>query len=178
MSNGDLGTSNFEKDGYSVKGKEKGKGAYAEVARVKTGDSKDSGDSLWVHVGDRDLLSREDQLNHCLVGCFGDSFEYVPPLSSLKEWAFERWFLKGGLKISRLGGALVLSDEQVECGKRHRAVAGARGKLASAAERDSTVSGPRPRTAGWEAYKEAIWAYVVEWNGPKAQFPLVQWRRA
>ena len=60
LSKGDLGTSNSENDGYSVKGKEKGKGVYAEVARVKTRDSRDSGDSLWVHVGDRNLLSREE----------------------------------------------------------------------------------------------------------------------
>ena len=57
LSKGDLGTSNSENDGYSVKGKEKGKTVYAEVARVKTGEL---GDSLWVHVGDRDLLSREE----------------------------------------------------------------------------------------------------------------------
>ena len=50
------------------------------------------------------------------------------------------------------------SGEQVECGRRHKAVAGAGGRLASATELDSTVNGLRPRTAGWEAYKEAIWA--------------------
>ena len=112
LSKGDLGTSNSEKDGYSVKGKEKGKGVYAEVARVKT---RDSGDSLWVHVGDHDLLSREEQLSRCLVGYFGDNFEFVPPLFSLKEWALERWFLKGGLKFSRLGGALVLFEFENKC---------------------------------------------------------------
>ena len=115
LSKGDLGTSNSEKDGYSVKGKEKGKGVYAEVARVKTRDSRDSGDSLWVHVGDHDLLSREEQLSRCLVGYFGDNFEFVPPLFSLKEWALERWFLKGGLKFSRLGGALVLFEFENKC---------------------------------------------------------------
>ena len=34
LSKGDLGTSNSEKDGYSVKGKEKRKLVYVEVARV------------------------------------------------------------------------------------------------------------------------------------------------
>ena len=48
------------------------------------------------------------------------------------------------------------SDEQVESGRRHKAVAGAGGRLAGVAELDSTMSGLRPRTAGWEAYKEAI----------------------
>ena len=107
LSKGDLGTSNFGKDGFSIKGKEKGNRVYAKVARVKT---VELGDSLWVHVGDRDLLSREEQLSRCLVGCFRDSFEFVPPLFFLKEWAYERWSLRGGLKISRLGGALALFE--------------------------------------------------------------------
>ena len=95
MSKGDLGTSNSKKDGYRVKGKEKGKGVYAEVVRKESGEL---GDALWVHVGDRDLLSREEQLSRCLVGCFGDSVKVVPSLSLLKEWVYERWSLKGGLK--------------------------------------------------------------------------------
>ena len=107
LSKGDLGTSNSEKDGYRVKGKEKGKGVYAEVVRKELGEL---GDALWVHVGDRDLLSREEQLSRCLLGCFGDSVEAIPSLSLLKEWAYERWSLKGGLKISILGGALVLFE--------------------------------------------------------------------
>ena len=104
MSKGELDTSNSEKDGYRVKGKEKGKGVYAKVVRKEI---RELGDALWVHVGDRDLLSREDQLSRCLVGCFGDSVEAIPSLSLLKEWAYERWSLKGGLKSS-LGEALVL----------------------------------------------------------------------
>ena len=107
LSKGDLGTSNSEKDGYRVKGKEKGKGVYAEAVRKETGEL---GEALWVHVGNRDLLRREEQLSCCLVGCFGDSVEAVPSLSLLKEWAYERWSLKGGLKISSLGGALVLFE--------------------------------------------------------------------
>ena len=82
LSKGDLGTFNSENDRYSVKRKEKGNGLYAKVARVKT---EELGDSLWVHVGDHDMLSREERLSCCLVGCFGDSFELVPPLSFLKE---------------------------------------------------------------------------------------------
>ena len=50
-----------------------------------------------------------------MVGCFGGSFESVPPLFSLKEWALERWSLKGGLKISRLGEALVLFEFENKC---------------------------------------------------------------
>ena len=107
LSKGDLDTSNSENDQYSVKRKEKGNGVYAKVVRMKTDEL---GDSLWVHVGDRGLLSREEQLSRCLVGCFGDSFEFVPPLSFLKKWAYEIWSLGRGLKIFRLGGALVLFE--------------------------------------------------------------------
>ena len=91
MSKGDLGTSNSKKEGYRVKGKEKGKGVYPEAVRMETGEL---GEALWVHVGEQDLISREEQLSRCLVGCFGDSVEAVPSLSLLKEWAYERWSLK------------------------------------------------------------------------------------
>ena len=68
-----------------------------------------------MHLGDQELLCREEQLSRCLVDCFGDSFEFVPLLSSLKGWAFESWFLKGGLKISGLGGPLVLFEFENKC---------------------------------------------------------------
>lgn len=100
LNKGDMEAPVSDKDGGSIKGNEKGKGSYAEIARVKTGEPRDS---LWVHIGDHDLGCREEQLNRCLVGCFGDSVESVPPLFALKVWALERWSLKGGLKISRLG---------------------------------------------------------------------------
>ena len=87
----DLSTSNSVKDDYRVKGKEKGKGVYPEAVRMETGEL---GEALWVHVGEQDLISREEQLSRCLVGCFGDSVEAVPSLSLLKEWAYERWSLK------------------------------------------------------------------------------------
>ena len=103
----DLGTSTSVKDDYRVKGKEKGKGVYPKAVRMETGEL---GEALWVHVGERVLISREEQLSCCLVGCFGDSVEVVLSLSLLKEWAYERWSLKGGLKISSLSGALVMFE--------------------------------------------------------------------
>ena len=57
LSQGNLGTPNPEKDGCSIKGNEEGKGAVAEVARVKIGEPRDS---LRVNVGDHDLLCREE----------------------------------------------------------------------------------------------------------------------
>ena len=76
---------------------------------------KEPDESLWVHLRDRELLYREEQLSRCLVSCFGGSFEFVPLLSSLKRWAFESWLLKGDLRISRLGGALVLFEFKNKC---------------------------------------------------------------
>ena len=101
-----------DKEGCSVKGSEKGLGSFVEVVSRKTGKS---GESFWMHLWDRELLSREEQLSRCLVSCFGGSFEFVPLLSSLKRWAFESWLLKGDLRISGLGGALVLFEFKNKC---------------------------------------------------------------
>ena len=87
--------------------KEKEKGIYADAIRVKRGEL---GESLWLHLRDRELLCREEQLSRCLVGCFGDILDSVPPLSSFKGWAHARWALRGGLKISKLGGAFLLFE--------------------------------------------------------------------
>ncbi|RVW98204.1 hypothetical protein CK203_031873 [Vitis vinifera] len=62
--------------------------------------------------GKREMMCREEQLRRCLVGCFGGSPESIPSLPSLKRWAYESWLLKGELRISRLGGALVLFEFQ------------------------------------------------------------------
>ncbi|RVX12788.1 hypothetical protein CK203_009733 [Vitis vinifera] len=99
----------FEKVGCSFK--EKVKRTYADAMRVKTGEPRES---LWLHFGDRELLCKEEQLSHCLVGCFGDNSDLVPPPSSLKGWVIARWALRGeegrGLKISKLGKALLLFE--------------------------------------------------------------------
>ena len=86
-----LGDPISEKVGCSYK--EKVKGTYVDALRVKT---EEPGESLWVHLGDRELLCREEQLSCCVVGCFGDSSDSVPPLSSLKGWVHARWALKEG----------------------------------------------------------------------------------
>ncbi|KAL6343233.1 hypothetical protein AAG906_021144 [Vitis piasezkii] len=65
--------------------------------------------------GKEKMKGTEEQLSRCLVGCFGDSFESVPPLSSLKGWALVSWILRGGLKISKLGGVLVLFEFENKC---------------------------------------------------------------
>ena len=107
MRNVERGNSTSAKEDYRGKGKEKAKGIIPDAVSKEKGEL---GEALWVHVGERDLTSREVQLNRCLVGVFGDSVEVVPSLPLLEEWAYESWSLKGGLKISRLGGALVLFE--------------------------------------------------------------------
>ena len=52
-----LGVPTSNKEGCSVKGIEKGLGMFAEVARGKTGELEES---LWVHLGDRELLCDEE----------------------------------------------------------------------------------------------------------------------
>ena len=52
----------------------------------------------------------------CLVRRFGDNPDSVPPLSSLKEWVYARWTLRGGvLRISKLGGPFVLFKFENKC---------------------------------------------------------------
>ena len=93
----------------SVNALENESSSYVEVVKGKTGES---GDSLRVHLGEREMMCREEQLGRCLVGCFGGSPKSIPPLPSLKRWAYESWLLKGELRISKLGGALVLFEFQ------------------------------------------------------------------
>ena len=76
----------------SVNALENESSSYAEVVKGKTGES---GDSLRVHLGEREMMCREEQLGRCLVGCFGGSPKSIPPLPSLKRWAYESWLLKG-----------------------------------------------------------------------------------
>ncbi|RVX19238.1 hypothetical protein CK203_008598 [Vitis vinifera] len=71
----------------SVNALENESSSYAEVVKGKTGES---GDSLRVHLGEREMMCREEQLGRCLVGCFGGSPKSIPPLPSLKRWAYER----------------------------------------------------------------------------------------
>ena len=86
----DPGIPTSEKVGCSLN--EKVKGTYADATKVKTGEPRES---LWLHLGDREFISKEEQLSRCLVGCFGDSPDSVPPLSSLKGLVQAQWALKG-----------------------------------------------------------------------------------
>ena len=57
----------------------------------------------------------EEQFSRSLVGCFGDSSDSVPLLSSLKGWVHAQWALRGGggLKISKLGGPFCCSSLRI-----------------------------------------------------------------
>ncbi|RVW28783.1 hypothetical protein CK203_089253 [Vitis vinifera] len=70
----------------SVNTSENESGSYAEVVKGKRGES---GDSLRVHLGEKEMMCKEEQLGHCLVGCFGGSPESIPLLPSLKRWAWD-----------------------------------------------------------------------------------------
>ena len=80
------------KVGSIVKGLENESGLFAEVVKRKTEESRDS---LRVHLGERELLCREEQLGRCLMGCFGGSPESIPLLPSLKRWALKVGCLRG-----------------------------------------------------------------------------------
>ena len=59
-----------------------------------------------MHLRDRELFCMEEQFSRSLVGCFGDSSDSVPLLSSLKGWVHARWALKregGGFKNLQVG---------------------------------------------------------------------------
>ena len=55
----------------------------------------------------------------------------------------------------QIGNQYRRADAQVECGKRHRAAAGAGGRLASAGVLDSSVSGLGPKIASRKAHKDS-----------------------
>ncbi|WJZ84312.1 hypothetical protein VitviT2T_003921 [Vitis vinifera] len=101
--------SSMGKEESNVNTSEKESGSYAEVVKGKKGMSVES---MRVHLGEKEIMCREEQLGRCLVGCFGGSPESIPSLPSLKRWAYEVWLMKGELRIFRLGGALVLFEFQ------------------------------------------------------------------
>ena len=101
--------SSMGKEESNVNTSEKESGSYAEVVKGKKGMSVES---MRVHLGEKEIMCREEQLGRCLVGCFGGSPVSIPSLPSLKRWAYEVWRLKGELRIFRLGGALVLFEFQ------------------------------------------------------------------
>ena len=80
--------------------------------RVKAEEPKET---LWLHLGDRECLGKEKQLSCCLVRCFGVNSDSIPPLSSFKGWVHARWALRGGLRISKLGGAPLLFEFENKC---------------------------------------------------------------
>ncbi|RVW63738.1 hypothetical protein CK203_052749 [Vitis vinifera] len=158
LSKGDLGTSISEKDGYSFKEKGKGKGVHVEVARVKTEETKDS---LWVHVKVVGLpfhLWSREVFKSIRESCGGFiAVDEETTFFSQLQWT--RILVKASRKIMpgslqrdgrsgdegggearagssvgdvQIGNQYRRADAQVECGKRHRAAAGAGGRLASA----------------------------------------------
>ncbi|RVW27698.1 hypothetical protein CK203_106714 [Vitis vinifera] len=67
-------------------------------------------DIIWLQFGGINSFNKLQSLNWCLVGRWGDFSNDAPLLPPLKEWVRFQWSLKGNLKLSLLGGSLILFD--------------------------------------------------------------------
>ena len=81
--------------------------AFVDVGRVTTGRV---GDTFWLQLGGRELLSRGDQLGRCLVGRWGEELILESDLVLLKRWGELLWNLKGGVRFAKLGGLIFLME--------------------------------------------------------------------
>ena len=68
------------------------------------------GKAVWVQLRLKETPSRVDQPRSCLVGRFVTAFDLLLDLIELRQYAIHLWSLKRGLKLSALGGALILFD--------------------------------------------------------------------
>ncbi|RVX21489.1 hypothetical protein CK203_002068 [Vitis vinifera] len=57
---------------------------YAKMAKPRPGRI---GDSVWLELGERELLGGKDQLDQCLVGWWGVDFVPTPDLDLVRSWA-------------------------------------------------------------------------------------------
>ncbi|RVW59808.1 hypothetical protein CK203_100600 [Vitis vinifera] len=68
---------------------------------------------------EKDVSSKRELLDRCLVGRWGEPSVSVPDLSVLGSWGRSHWNLKGGVKFARLGGPFILIkfEDKVEAKK-------------------------------------------------------------
>ena len=76
-----------------------------EVAKEKVGCY---GEAIWVQIGARETMVREEQLGWCLVGRWGEVSGSVSKVALLRSWGAYHWNLKRGLNVARLDGGLLL----------------------------------------------------------------------
>ena len=81
--------------------------SFAELVRKDLGVV---GDALWLQIGEREVLHREEFLSWCLVGWFGEGLDTSLSLSSVKNCVTNLWSLKMAVKVSTFGGALLLFE--------------------------------------------------------------------
>ena len=78
-------------------------GSYAEVVNRS---KQTVSDVVCLHFQDDNCFNKKHILSRCLVGRWGD-YE-APSFAPLKPWIFTQWRLKGNLRLSMLGGFLIL----------------------------------------------------------------------
>ncbi|RVW59532.1 hypothetical protein CK203_104799 [Vitis vinifera] len=63
-----------------------------------------------VTVGEKDISSERKLMDRCLVGRWGQIPLSDPDMYALESWGRTRWNIKGGLKLARIGGPLLLIE--------------------------------------------------------------------
>ncbi|RVW45236.1 hypothetical protein CK203_067433 [Vitis vinifera] len=76
-----------------------------EVAKEKVGCY---GEAIWVQIGARETMVREEQFGWCLVGRWGEISGSVSKVALLRSWGAYHWNLKRGLNVARLDCGLLL----------------------------------------------------------------------
>ena len=66
------------------------------------------GEAVWLQLGEKDVPSKRELLDRCLVRRWGEPSVFVLDLSILGSWGRSHWNLKGGVKFARLGGPFIL----------------------------------------------------------------------
>ena len=63
---------------------------------------------MWLQLGEKDVPSKRELLDRCLVRRWGEPSVFVLDLSILGSWGRSHWNLKRGVKFARLGGPFIL----------------------------------------------------------------------
>ena len=63
---------------------------------------------MWLQLGEKDVPSKRELLDRCLVGRWREPSVSVPDLFVLGSWGRSHWNLKGGVKFAKLGGSFIL----------------------------------------------------------------------
>ena len=102
------GTTAFYGTGHTD-GESEGKAKKSYVDVVKTG-AKKLGEAVWLQLGEKDILSKRELLDRCLVGRWGQSPMSALDMPTLESWGRSLRNIKGGVKLARLGGPLLLIE--------------------------------------------------------------------